>query len=51
MMMTKRDREMLVNPSRFRADAIELRYLGRPAETLSSQRLTAENVRMGINLR
>jgi hypothetical protein len=46
LMTTPEDRALLVNPSRFRTDAVALH----PVETESETRLRAESIRMGIVL-
>jgi hypothetical protein len=46
LMTTPEDRALLVNPSRFRTDAVALQ----PVETESETRLRAELIRMGIVL-
>ena len=47
LMTTKEDRALLLNPGRFRTDAIALK----PVEDEATARLNAERVRMGIELR
>jgi hypothetical protein len=44
--MTKEDRALMLNPGRFRTDAIALQ----PVEDETTARLNAERVRMGIEL-
>ena len=46
LMTTKEDRELMLNPGRFRADSIALQ----PALCEASARLKTERVRMGIEL-
>ena len=46
LMMTKEDRALMLNPGRFRTDAIELQ----PVADEATVRLNAERVRMGIEL-
>jgi hypothetical protein len=46
LMMTKEDRALMLNPGRFRTDAIELQ----PVADEATARLNAERVRMGIEL-
>jgi hypothetical protein len=46
LMMTKEDRALMLNPGRFRTDAIALQ----PVEDEATARLNAERVRMGIVL-
>ena len=46
LMMTKEDRALMLNPGRFRTDAIALQ----PVADEATARLNAERVRMGIQL-
>ena len=46
LMMTKEDRALMLNPGRFRTDAIALQ----PVADEATARLNAERVRMGIEL-
>ncbi len=46
LMMTKEDRELMLNPGRFRTESSELQHDKRGTEA----RLKAERVRMGVEL-